>query len=141
MEKIKNLNVRVYGLLVKDNSLMFLNEMYAGKQLLKLPGGGLELGEGTLDTLKREFKEELNLEVTIQEHFYTQDFFLKSKLTPDSQLLTVYYKVDCNNFSNLQIIEKSIHEVVWISLDKINIDTITLPVDKIVLKKLLKKNT
>ncbi|MCO6565223.1 MAG: NUDIX hydrolase [Apibacter sp.] len=141
MEKIKNLNVRVYGLLVKDNSLMFLNEMYAGKQLLKLPGGGLELGEGTLDTLKREFKEELNLEVTIQEHFYTQDFFLKSKLTPDSQLLTVYYKVDCNNFSNLQIIEKSIHEVVWIPLDKINIDTITLPVDKIVLKKLLKKNT
>lgn len=141
MEKIKNLNVRVYGLLVKDNSLMFLNEMYAGKQLLKLPGGGLELGEGILDTLKREFKEELNLEVTIQEHFYTQDFFLKSKLTPDSQLLTVYYKVDCNNFSNLQIIEKSIHEVVWIPLDKINIDTITLPVDKIVLKKLLKKNT
>ena len=45
MEKINKLNVRVYALLMKDNSLMFLNEMYAGKQLLKLPGGGLELGE------------------------------------------------------------------------------------------------
>jgi 8-oxo-dGTP diphosphatase len=139
MEKIKKLNVRVYGLLVKDNSLMFLNEIYAGKHLLKLPGGGLELGEGTRDTLKREFKEELNLEVTITEHFYTQDFFLESNLTPYSQLLAVYYKVDCNNLSNLQIIEKSISEVVWIPLDKINIDAITLPVDKIILKKLLRE--
>lgn len=141
MEKITKLNVRVYGLLIKDNCLMFLYEMYAGKPLLKLPGGGLELGEGTRDTLIREFKEELNLEVTVKEHFYTQDFFLESKLTPDSQLLTVYYKVECNDLSNLQIIEKSINQIEWMPLDQITLDSIPLPVDKIVVKKLLHKNT
>lgn len=140
MEKITKLNVRVYGLLIKDNCLMFLHEIYAGKPLLKLPGGGLELGEGTRDTLVREFKEELNLEVTVKEHFYTQDFFLESKLTPDSQLLTVYYKVECNDLSNLQIIEKSINRIEWIPLDQITLDSIPLPVDKIVVKKLLHKN-
>lgn len=141
MEKINKLNVRVYALLMKDNSLMFLNEMYAGKQLLKLPGGGLELGEGTIQTLEREFKEELNLDVTVKEHFYTQDFFLKSELTPESQLLTIYYKVDCQDFSNLKIIEKSIKEVVWIPLETIVLDKIPLPIDKIVIKKLLEKNS
>ncbi len=138
MEEIKRLNVRVYALLINDNKLLFLKEMYEGNRLLKLPGGGLELGEGTRETLEREFMEELNLRVEVKEHFYTQDFFFRSQLTPDRQLLTVYYKVECKDLSTLEIVDKSIEEVVWIPLQKLDIEKIPLPVDKIVIGKLLK---
>jgi ADP-ribose pyrophosphatase YjhB (NUDIX family) len=137
MEKIKKMNVRVYALLLCEKKLMLLKEMYAGKQLLKLPGGGLEIGEGTRNTLEREFMEELNLKVEVKEHFYTQDFFLKSRLTPDSQLLSIYYKVECKDLSTIKIMDKGIEEVLWIPLKELNIEKIPLPVDKVVLKKLL----
>lgn len=139
MEEIKQINVRVYALLIKDEKLMFLKEMYAGKQLLKLPGGGLELGEGTHETLEREFMEELNLKVEVKEHFYTQDFFFRSELTPDRQLLTIYYKVECQDYSDMKIQDHSIEEIVWMSLGSLKIEHIPLPVDKIVVSKLLQE--
>lgn len=137
MENLKTVNVRVYALLIKDNALMFLKEMYAGNQLLKLPGGGLELGEGTRQTLEREFMEELNLKIEVKEHFYTQDFFIKSELTPEKQLLTIYYWVGCNDFSTLKIMDAGIEEVVWIPLSDLKVENVPLPVDKVVIKKLL----
>ncbi len=137
MEEIKKLNLRVYALLINKDKLLFLEEMYEGRRLLKLPGGGLELGEGTRETLEREFMEELNLKVEVKEHFYTQDFFFRSELTPDKQLLTVYYKVDCKDFSTLKIMDKDITEIIWIPLQELDIEKIPLPVDKIVIGKLL----
>lgn len=138
MENIKAINVRVYALLIKDDALMFLKEMYAGNQLLKLPGGGLELGEGPKQTLEREFMEELNLKIEVKEHFYTQDFFILSRLTPEKQLLTIYYRVACKDFTTLKIREKGIEEVIWIPLQKLKPENIPLPVDRVVIEKLIK---
>ncbi|MGM5631976.1 NUDIX hydrolase [Apibacter raozihei] len=137
MENLKRINVRVYALLIESEKLMFLKEMYAGKKVLKLPGGGLELGEGTRQTLKREFMEELNLDVEVKEHFYTQDFFIESELTPDAQILLIYYKVQCHDLSALQIMDKDIEQVEWIALKDLNPEMATLPVDKRVIKMLL----
>ena len=39
-------NVRVYGLLVKDGHLLVSDEYCNGTYMTKLPGGGLEFGEG-----------------------------------------------------------------------------------------------
>ena len=99
---IDKINIRVYAICVKENQLMVLKEGYAGEQLLKLPGGGLELGEGVLDCLHREFAEELNLKIKIVEHFYTQEEFLASRFRENEQLLTVYYKVDILNLGELK---------------------------------------
>ena len=62
---MKSLNVRVYGILIHENKLLVSDEYIKGMKITKLPGGGLEHGEGTIDCLKREFKEELNLDVEI----------------------------------------------------------------------------
>jgi 8-oxo-dGTP pyrophosphatase MutT (NUDIX family) len=59
----------------ENQELMALDEGYAGEKLVKLPGGGLEFGEGTLECLHREFAEELNLKIEVLEHFYTQEDF------------------------------------------------------------------
>lgn len=68
-------NVRVYGLLLIDNHLLINKEIIHGREVVKLPGGGLELGEGLKEGLKREFKEELGIDIEVGHHFYTTDFF------------------------------------------------------------------
>ena len=72
---MKGFNVRVYGILVHENHVLVSDEHIKGMNITKLPGGGLEYGEGTIDCVVREFKEELNLEIEVESHFYTTDFF------------------------------------------------------------------
>ena len=69
-------NIRVYGILLDpQNRILVSDEFIRGNYFTKLPGGGLEIGEGTRDCLKREFKEETGLDVTVGDHLYTTDFF------------------------------------------------------------------
>jgi len=51
----------------------------------------LEFGEGTRDCLKREFMEEMGLNVEIGDHIYTTDFFQMSAFNPEHQIISVYY--------------------------------------------------
>ena len=115
---------------------MVLKEGYAGEQLVKLPGGGLEFGEGILDCLHREFLEELNLKVRILEHFYTQEEFLVSRFRENEQLLTIYYKVEIINIKDLKILDSGIESVEWIPITGKN--PLPLPIDQLVFEKLQK---
>ena len=135
---INKINIRVYAIYIDENRLLALREGYAGEQLLKLPGGGLEFGEGVIDCLHREFAEELNLKIEIVEHFYTQEEFLASRFRENEQLLTIYYKVDVLNLSELKILDDSIEKIEWISLEEES--PLPLPIDKIVFEKLQNKS-
>lgn len=85
-------NVRVYGILVNEQQQVLVADEYIrGSYYTKFPGGGLEFGEGTRDCLKREFKEEMDLDVRIGDHIYTTDFFQMSAFTPDQQIIAIYY--------------------------------------------------
>ena len=85
-------NVRVYGLLINDKKQVLVSdEFIRGSYYTKFPGGGLEFGEGTRDCLKREFMEEMNLNVEVTDHLYTTDFFQMSAFTPDQQIIAIYY--------------------------------------------------
>lgn len=87
-------NVRVYGLLINNkNEVLLSDEEINGFRFIKFPGGGLEYGEGLVDGLKREFKEECNLNIEIERHFYTTDFFVASAFG-GGQLISVYYLVN-----------------------------------------------
>ena len=86
-------NVRVYGLLINENNEVLLSdEREYGMDFTKVPGGGVELGEGLIEALKREFMEECNAEVEVLSHFYTTDFYEKSSFN-ESQVLSIYYLV------------------------------------------------
>ncbi len=87
-------NIRVYGILINEQKQVLLSdEFIRGNYYTKFPGGGLEVGEGTRDCLKREFKEEMNLNVQIGDHIYTTDFYQKSAFNPEHQIVSVYYYV------------------------------------------------
>jgi len=45
----KRFNVRVYGILVQEGKLLVSDEYIKGYEITKLPGGGLEFGEGSAD--------------------------------------------------------------------------------------------
>src|SRR3982750_4950693 len=87
-------NVRVYGILINDqNELLVSDEYIRGGYYTKFPGGGLEFGEGTRECLRREFKEEMELNVEVGEHLYTTDFFQISAFNPKFQIVSIYYYV------------------------------------------------
>ena len=85
-------NIRVYGILINENNQLLVSDEYIrGEYYTKFPGGGLEFGEGTRDCLKREFKEEMDLDVEIGEHIYTTDYFQMSAFNPEHQIISIYY--------------------------------------------------
>src|SRR5687768_1363505 len=97
-------NVRVYGILVNEQKQVLVSdELIRGKEYTKFPGGGLEFGEGTRDCLKREFLEEMNLQVDVGQHLYTTDFFQQSAFNPAHQILSIYYWVTALEEINVRL--------------------------------------
>lgn len=135
---IDKINIRVYACILKDEQLMILHEEYAGEKLLKLPGGGLEFGEGLIDCLHREFAEELNVKIKILEHLYTQEEFVQSKFHDQEQLLTIYYTAEIVDEENLKILDPTIDFIDWIDIRAVE-NPFPLPVDRIAFEKLKEK--
>lgn len=150
-------NIRVYGILINDEKKVLVSDEYIrGKYYTKFPGGGLDLGEGTRDCLKREFKEEMDLDVEIGDHIYTTDFFQMSAFNPDDQIISIYYfakaleeiKTPLRNkefdFDEDQLkIYKEKNEIEtfrFIDWNKFSAESVTLPIDKVVAAMLKKNN-
>lgn len=136
-------NIRIYGLLINElDQILVSDEFRNGFAFTKFPGGGLEFGEGFKHALKREFHEELNIEIEVEELFYFNEFYQASAFNPKDQIHSFYYRV---NYLDWQEIEADQHEVPltlegekhrWISLSDLNSDEFTFPIDKIVVKHL-----
>ena len=145
-------NVRVYGILLdEDQRLLVSDEFIRGNYITKLPGGGLEIGEGTRDGLAREFMEEAGIEVHVGDHFYTTDFFQISAFNHKDQIISIYYLVDTADTKIIQTKEKAFdflpeqiadsngtaEHLRWIPLNEISEDAITLPIDKVAINMLI----
>jgi 8-oxo-dGTP diphosphatase len=135
----KKFNIRVYGLLIENNSVLVTDEIRMGMIMTKFPGGGLQWGEGIEACLKREFKEELNIEINIVQHFYTTDYFQQSAFNKNDQLISIYYIVkasvsgnfiDTKKRLNINKTETDQQVFRWIDLNKISAEDFTFPVDK-----------
>ena len=142
-------NVRVYGILINvKKQILLSDEFIRGKYYTKFPGGGLEIGEGTRDCLKREFIEEMNLNVEVGEHIYTTDFYQRSAFNPTDQIISIYYFVkplEPITFSLTNTVFDFTEDQLKIYKDKSEIETfrfadlntfsdkdVSLPIDKIV---------
>ena len=139
-------NVRVYGLLINEqNQILISDEQSGGRTFSKFPGGGLELGEGLIDALKREFMEECNAEIEVISHFYTTDFYEQSSFN-DSQILSIYYLVKAThplllNFKTalFDFDENTLQSFRWVPLATLSTDDVTFRTDKTVIELLLKQ--
>ena len=153
---MNHFNIRVYGILINDrNQVLVSDEFIRDNYYTKFPGGGLEPGEGLRECLKREFKEEMNLEVEIGHHIYTTDFFQVSAFNPNHQIISIYYfakalepitaplrdKAFDFDSDQLKIYKEKgeIETFRFVDWNDFNEDTVTLPIDKIVVR-MLKEN-
>ncbi len=143
LPEINKFNIRVYGIFVKDQKVLMVKENMDGYEFTKFPGGGLEFGEGLLEGLKREIREELDLDCEINDHFYTTDFFQRSAFYKSEQLISVYYFIDilnCPAFETFPIshLQSKTHqlEFFWIDIKAIGESDVTFPVDKMIVTKL-----
>lgn len=154
MEKF---NIRVYGILVNEaKQVLVSDELIRGMQITKFPGGGLEIGEGTRDCLRREFMEEMNLEVEISAHIYTTDFYQQSAFNKEQQIISIYYfakalapitvplrtklfDFDEQQMKNYEATGET-ETFRFVNWEEFSDDAVTLPIDKLVAKMIKGKN-
>lgn len=136
---MKLFNVRVYGLLLDEGRVLVSDELIKGHKITKFPGGGLEFGEGTIECVIREFKEELNLNIEVVDHFYTTDFFVASAFNPNSQVISIYYHVRALEPINAKISETEFdfdplkeddQAFRWLKVDELHQNNFTFAIDK-----------
>lgn len=143
---ITRFNIRVYGICIKDDHLLVTDEVRWGHPMTKLPGGGLEYGEGVKACLKREWQEELAVEIEVGNVFFATPFFLVSSFDKQDQVVCLYYHVKLRgepvgHFSNEPMNfpkdqEGDLQAFRWIPMDSVNENTFTFPSDQALANKL-----
>jgi len=147
MNNTNNFVIRVYAIIINQQDEVLLSDEYHfAMNMTKFPGGGLDFGEGTIDALKREIREECKgQEIENIEHFYTTDFFQKALFFENKQLISIYYTCNFQNpikFSISKIpfafkIESDANQSFrWCKIKNLTEDEIEFPIDKFVLRKL-----
>lgn len=140
----KKFNIRVYGIIINDlNEILVSDEFEHGIPFTKFPGGGLEFGESLPECLKREIKEELNLDVEIDDLFYFNEHAQISQFNPEHQLFSFYYFVRLRGKNDLFREQYEIpltqegEKQRWIKIEKLRKDIFTFPIDQSVAEHLL----
>lgn len=112
--------------IIKKNDLLLAakgTDQTTGKIFYRLMGGGIEFGETSAETIKREFKEELNAAI-INEKFLCvieNVFDFNSKKYHE---ITFLYEADLSENSlyeqqMIKVIDKKESCAEWISIDEI----------------------
>ena len=71
-------NISPRGYLEKDDKVLFIEYIDSKGSLYALPGGSQKTGEDQRSALKREFKEETNLDIESHEVLLVREFILDS---------------------------------------------------------------
>lgn len=143
----ENFVIRVYGLILNEKKeILITDEFQLGMKMTKFPGGGLEFGEGTIDCLKREIKEECNgQELQNIRHFYTTDFYQKALFYENHQLISIYYLAELKPPLKFTISKKPFQfekmengnqSFRWVKIKDLNKDELSFPIDKLACTKL-----
>ncbi len=151
--KITRFNIRVYILLFDESrtSVLLSDEIVEGEYYTKFPGGGLEYGEGILDCLHREAREELGQGVEVLGQYYTTETFQASRFKPEDQIICVYYqcwlpKNDQGRRLPTFRVSKQKYDFVekrereesfrWLAIETLREEDLSLPLDKLVARRL-----
>ncbi|GAP69225.1 protein containing NUDIX domain [Bacteroidales bacterium 6E] len=139
--------LRVYGLILNTRGeVLITDEFQLGQSMTKFPGGGLQYGEGPIDCLVREIREECNQqEIKNIRHFYTTDFFQKALFYPNHQLVSIYYTAELNGEIQFKISDQP-HQYPagvnggqsfrWVKINMLDLSEFSFPIDKLVAAKL-----
>ena len=100
MEEVRP-RIRVAGILIEDNKILLIQHHKNDKKYWLIPGGGNDWGETAKEALIREYKEETNMDIEVDEFL-----FFSETISPDKKrhVLNLFYKIHRNN-KNASIIK------------------------------------
>jgi 8-oxo-dGTP pyrophosphatase MutT (NUDIX family) len=137
--------LRVYALIINEKREILLSDEYQlDMKMVKFPGGGMEYGEGTIDCLQREAREEFGQTLTNIRHFYTTDYYQPALFYKDHQLVSIYYLADFSGPILFRISQKPFdipekngqQSFRWAPLKDLEPAELNFPIDQKVLVKL-----
>jgi len=140
-------NIRVYGIFIQEGKLLVTDELRFGIKMTKLPGGGLQFGEGLANCLKREWMEELNVPIEVGDIFYVNPYLQVSAFNRDDEVMALYFWVKPLAPLTVPFSTKAMdfpsHEgdqqiFRWISLKDLKEKDFTFPIDRSLVPKLKK---
>ena len=94
---VNKFNIRVNGIWLKGDKILMSNENIEGFKMLKLPGGGLEYGEGPVECVIREFQEELDVSIEVSRLVHTTETSIPSAFKKQEQVIAIHYLVTSND--------------------------------------------
>ena len=99
METIRP-RVRVAGILIENDEILLIEHTKNDKKYWLVPGGGVDWGESTAESLIREYKEETNLDIEVESFL-----FLSETIAPDKKkhVINLYFKFKRKNFSEISL--------------------------------------
>ncbi len=93
------MRVRVAGLIPMDDSLLLVKHVKGNKTYWLLPGGGVKLGENTRTALRREIKEEINLDGIAKELVFVAESFSSQ----GDHIIQPTYLIEVKKIDNLRL--------------------------------------
>ncbi len=82
--------VRVAGVLIENDRILLIEHSKNDKKYWLVPGGGVDWGESTAESLIREYKEETNLDIEVESFL-----FISETIAPDKKkhVINLYFKI------------------------------------------------
>jgi len=110
-----NVKVRVSAIIFYENQLVVTKHFVEGfGEYYLLPGGGLEIGESPNESIERECREELGVEILIERLLY-----YKTGYTDKETYLELIFLCKCKEFNfNIPSNEENVKEIHYIKSEK-----------------------
>ncbi len=110
----------VAAIIRKDNQVLSTQRGYGEFQgLWEFPGGKIELGEAHKDTLKREIREELSVDVEVGDFLHTIEYdYSNFHLTMHCYRCSLDQKIELTEHVSSRWLDKDeLYEVEWLDAD------------------------
>lgn len=123
MNKFKQIRPVVLGVLKNGNKLLVSKGYDKSKdqEFYRCLGGGIEFREDSKDALKREFKEEINIEIEIGKFLGVSENIFNYEGKDAHEIVFLYdiYINDKDYQEKYELIEEdSKSEAIWVDIDK-----------------------
>ncbi|MBI3552036.1 MAG: NUDIX hydrolase [Elusimicrobia bacterium] len=84
---------RIYGVLRRGGEVLLTRSRFVDRQFVNFPGGGVDLGEGPIEALRREYREETGLSIDPVRVLYASEAAHISTQAP-MQIVSIYWLVE-----------------------------------------------
>ncbi len=120
MDKFKEIRPVVLGIVKKENKLL-VNKGYdkvTNKEFYRCIGGGIEFLEDSKDALKREFKEELNIDINVGEFLgIAENIFTYNGKNAHELILFYNVFIEDKDYKEKYIIDGEVN-AMWVDINK-----------------------